>query len=95
MKVWTRGRYLWTRTIGSTLVGQAVDTTTFVLLATALGVFPVAAALSLIVANYLFKVGTEVVLTPVTYRVVNTLKRTEREDYFDVDTSFNPFALSV
>ena len=94
MKVLTRGRYLWTRTIGSTLIGQGVDTVIFVLIATALGVFPLAAALSIIVANYIFKVGIEGLLTPVTYRVVNYLKRVEQEDYFDEDTDFNPFAIS-
>lgn len=94
MKVWTQGRWLWTRTIGSTLVGQGIDTTIFVLIATALGVFPPAAALSIIVANYIFKVGIEVLFTPVTYRVVNSLKRAENEDYYDTDTDFNPFALS-
>lgn len=94
MKVRTQGRYLWMRTIGSTLVGQGVDTTIFVLVATALGVFPPEAALSLIATNYLFKVGIEALLTPVTYRAVNWLKRQENEDYFDVDTNFNPFTLS-
>jgi hypothetical protein len=94
MKVLTQGRHLWMRTIGSTLVGQGVDTTIFVLVATALGVFPPEAVLSLIATNYLFKVGIEALLTPVTYRVVNWLKRQENEDYFDIDTNFNPFALS-
>lgn len=94
MKVLTQGRHLWARTIGSTLIGQAVDTTIFVLAATLLGVFPPAAALSLIVANYIFKVAVEVLATPVTYRVVNSLKRREDEDYFDVGTDFNPFTLS-
>lgn len=93
MKVLTQGRWLWTRTIGSTLVGQGIDTVVFVGIATALGVFPAAAALSLIVANYIFKVFVEIVLTPVTYGVVNWLKRAENEDYYDVNTNFNPFAL--
>ncbi len=94
MKVLTRGRWLWTRTIGSTLAGQAVDTTIFVLLATALQVFPPAAIASLIAANYIFKVSVEALLTPVTYGVVNWLKRQENEDYYDIDTDFNPFNLS-
>lgn len=94
LKVFTQGRWLWTRTISSTLVGQALDTTIFVLVATLLGVFPPDAALSLIVANYVFKVAIEVLFTPATYGVVNTLKRLENEDYFDVDTDFNPFRLS-
>ncbi len=91
MKVMTEGRWLWTRTIGSTLVGEGVDTTLFVLVATVLGVFPWGIALSLIVANYIFKVGIEVLFTPLTYLIVNGLKRKEREDYFDRDTDFNPF----
>lgn len=95
MKVWTNGRFLWTRTIGSTLVGQAVDTTAFMLIATALGVFPPEILVSLIVTNYILKVGFEASLTPLTYRVVNTLKAVENEDYFDRETDFNPFKLSV
>ncbi len=95
MKVLTRGRWLWTRTIGSTLVGQAIDTALFVLIASALGVFPWAVALSIIMANYIFKVGIEVLLTPVTYRVVAVLKQAEREDYYDTDTDFNPFKVAV
>ncbi len=91
MKVMTEGRWLWTRTIGSTLVGEGVDTTLFVLVATVLGVFPWGIALSLIVANYIFKVSIEVLFTPLTYLIVNGLKRKEREDYFDRDTDFNPF----
>ena len=95
MKVWTRGRWLWTRTIGSTLVGEGVDSTLFVAIACAFGVFPWAAAASIIVANYIFKVGVEVILTPVTYRVIAFLKRAEHEDYYDVDTDFSPFRLGV
>ncbi|MEW6578670.1 MAG: queuosine precursor transporter [Chloroflexota bacterium] len=95
MKVWSGGRHLWMRTIGSTLVGQAVDTTVFMLIATALGVFPPEILLSLIVTNYILKVGFEATLTPLTYRVVNTLKAAENEDYFDRYTDFNPFKLSV
>ena len=95
MKVMTEGRWLWTRTIGSTLVGEGVDTVLFVLVATMLGVFPWAIALSLIVANYIFKVSIEALFTPVTYGVVNWLKRKENEDYFDRDTDFNPFKLDA
>jgi len=95
MKVWTKGRYLWSRTIGSTLVGEGVDSVTFVLIACAFGVFPWAIAASIIVANYIFKVGIEVLFTPVTYRIVAFLKRTEREDYYDVDTDFNPFHMAA
>lgn len=95
MKVWTQGRYLWARTIGSTLVGQGIDTVIFVVIASALNVFPWAIALSLIVTNYVFKVGIEALMTPITYRIVNLLKHAEQEDYFDVDTDFNPFRLHV
>lgn len=95
MKVWTRGRWLWMRTIGSTLVGQGVDSLLFVTIACAFGVFPWAAAASIIVANYIFKVGVEAIFTPVTYRIVTFLKRAEHEDYYDVDTDFNPFRLVV
>ena len=95
MKVWTDGRWLWTRTIGSTLAGQAVDTTIFMLIATALGVFPTEILLSLIVTNYILKVGFEVVLTPFTYRLVSLLKTAENEDYYDRNTDFNPFKITV
>jgi len=94
MKVWTKGRFLWTRTIGSTLVGQGVDSVLFVVVASALGVFPWSLAPSIIVANYIFKVGVEIVFTPVTYRVVGFLKRAEHVDYYDVDTDFNPFRVA-
>lgn len=95
MKVWTQGRYLWSRTIGSTLVGELVDTVLFVVVASALGVFPWSLAVTLIVSNYIFKVGVEVLFTPVTYRVVDTVKRLEGEDYYDVGTDFNPFHLGT
>ena len=93
MKIMTEGKRLWTRTIGSTLVGQGLDTVAFIVIACALGVFPWAIALSLIVANYIFKVGIEIILTPATYKVVGFLKRAESEDYYDRETDFNPFAL--
>jgi uncharacterized integral membrane protein (TIGR00697 family) len=95
LKIATAGRFLWMRTIGSTLIGQAVDTIVFVLIASAFGVFPWAAAASIIVANYIFKVSIEVIFTPVTYRVVNYLKRAEGVDYYDRDTDFSPFRLSA
>ncbi|PKO23086.1 MAG: transporter [Chloroflexi bacterium HGW-Chloroflexi-1] len=95
MKVLTRGRWLWTRTIGSTLVGEGVDSMLFVTIACAFGVFPWATALSIIVANYIFKVGIEVLFTPITYRIVAALKKVEHEDYYDVNTDFNPFKLAA
>lgn len=95
MKVATDGRWLWMRTIGSTLIGQIVDTSIFFVIAVALGVFPIELMLSLIVTNYIFKVGIEVVFTPITVAVIRLLKTKENEDYFDRDTDFNPFKLDV
>jgi uncharacterized integral membrane protein (TIGR00697 family) len=94
LKIATAGRWLWLRTIGSTLVGEGIDTVLFVLIATFFGVFPWEIALSLIVANYIFKVAVEVILTPVTYGVVGFLKQAEAEDYYDRETNFNPFSLA-
>jgi queuosine precursor transporter len=96
MKVRTAGRWLWTRTIGSTLVGEGVDTLIFVTMATLLAVpgFTPAIWTTLVLTNYLFKVGVEVLMTPVTYRVIAVLKESENEDYYDVDTNFNPFKVS-
>lgn len=92
MKVWSRGRWLWSRTIGSTLVGEAVDSLIFITVASAAGVFPWSLFWTLVLTNYVFKVGIEVLMTPITYRIVALLKRAEKEDYYDVDTNFNPFA---
>ncbi|RME78481.1 MAG: VUT family protein [Chloroflexi bacterium] len=95
MKVATGGRWLWTRTIGSTLVGEGIDTVAFVVIATLFGVFPWSIALSLITANYIFKVAIEVIFTPATYAIVTFLKQAENEDYYDRDTNFNPFSLAA
>jgi uncharacterized integral membrane protein (TIGR00697 family) len=94
MKIATGGRWLWTRTIGSTLVGEGVDTVLFVVIASVFGVFPWSIAVTLIVTNYIFKVGVEVLMTPATYRIVNGLKRAEHEDYYDYETDFNPFRVA-
>lgn len=91
MKVATNGKWLPARTIGSTLVGQAVDTIAFIGVATALGVFHPDQFLGLVVTNYIFKVGIEVLMTPITVLVINWLKKAEREDFYDYDTQFNPF----
>ena len=91
LKLLTKGRHLWTRTIGSTVVGQAVDTTVVMFVAF-YGVTATSAILRLIVSGYLFKVIYETIMTPATYAVVNFLKRTEGVDYFDYQTNFNPFA---
>jgi len=93
MKVWSQGRYLWTRTIGSTLVGEGVDTILFYFIATLLGVFSWGILWSLIVTVYVIKVVIEILMTPVTYQIVRRLKIAEDEDYYDYDTNFNPFML--
>lgn len=90
MKVLTRGRWLWSRTIASTLVGEGVDTFVFVTVAVLTGVFPATAFLSLTVTNYLFKVAVEALFTPLTYWVINTLKKAENEDFYDRGTRFTP-----
>ena len=93
MKILTEGRWLWMRTIGSTLFGELVDTVMFVVVASAFGVFPWTLFLTLTVTNYLFKCGVEALMTPVTYLVVGALKRAENEDYYDRGTDFNPFTV--
>ncbi len=92
MKVWTEGRYLWTRTIGSTIVGQGLDTSVFVMVAFA-GVIPSSELLITMISVYLFKVIYEVIATPITYTVVGFLKKAESVDYYDKDTKFSPFKL--
>jgi hypothetical protein len=93
MKVLTQGRWLWTRTIGSTIAGELVDTLIFVIIATLFKVFPWSLFLTLTFTNYLFKVGVEALMTPITYGVVTRLKRVENEDYYDRETNFNPFKI--
>jgi uncharacterized integral membrane protein (TIGR00697 family) len=92
MKLLTNGRWLWTRTIGSTIAGELVDSLIFYPLAF-LGVWENALVFKVMVTNYMLKVGWEVVMTPITYRVVGFLKRAESEDYYDRDTNFTPFSL--
>ncbi|HMU89525.1 MAG: queuosine precursor transporter [Pseudomonadales bacterium] len=94
MKVLTQGRHLWSRTIGSTVAGEAVDTLVFYPLAF-YGVWETDLLLAVMAMNYCIKVGWEVVMTPLTYRIVAALKRAEHEDYFDDKTDFNPFSLKV
>ena len=91
MKVLTKGRWLWTRTIGSTLVGELVDSAVFIAIASLFGIFPWSLFITLSLTNYLFKTSTEAIFTPVTYLIVNSLKRVENEDYYDRETNFNPF----
>jgi uncharacterized integral membrane protein (TIGR00697 family) len=90
LKVWTAGKLLWTRTIGSTVIGEGVDTAVFLLIAFG-GVFSSATLWDIFESNYVFKVGVEIVFTPITYAVVTYLKRAEGIDVFDRKTDFNPF----
>lgn len=92
MKILTGGQHLWTRTIGSTVVGQAVDTVLFQTIAFG-GVWETSLLLRVILWNYTVKVLYEALATPITYAVVEFLKRAEQEDYYDYDTDFNPFTL--
>jgi queuosine precursor transporter len=94
MKILTAGRHLWSRTIGSTFVGEAVDSSLFYPLAFYnSGIIPNDKLLAVMLAQFFLKVSVEVVFTPLTYKVVNFLKRAENEDYYDRTTDFNPFAL--
>lgn len=101
LKIFTQGRWLWSRTIGSTLVGQMVDTITFATIAFAIGgalsnnPMPADVFQALVLSNYVFKVGVEVAFTPITYAIVGLLKRAEHEDYYDIGTDFNPFVFST
>ena len=94
MKILTAGRWLWTRTIGSTIFGEAVDSALFYPLAFyGSGIIPNEKLPLVMLSQFVIKVAVEVVFTPVTYRIVNALKRAEHEDYYDRDTDFNPFSL--
>jgi queuosine precursor transporter len=94
MKVATQGRWLWTRTIGSTIAGEAVDSALFYPLAFyGAGIIPDEKLPVVMLAQFLTKVGVEIAFTPVTYKVVNFLKRAEMVDHYDRDTNFSPFAL--
>ncbi len=94
MKILTAGRWLWTRTIGSTIFGEAVDSSLFYPLAFyGSGIIPNDKLPLVMLSQFVIKVAVEVVFTPVTYKIVNALKRAEHEDYYDRDTDFNPFSL--
>ncbi len=101
MKILTKGRWLWTRTLGSTIVGEGIDTLLFATIAFAIGGVLLGSPMegsffwTIVISNYIYKVGLEAVFTPVTYLVVGFLKRTEHEDYYDTNTDFNPFLLSA
>ena len=92
IKIRMKGKKLRIRTIGSTLVGEWLDTIIFVTIAF-YGVFPSEVLRAIIISNYIFKVGIEVLFTPLTYLVTNKLKKAENEDYYDYKTDFNPMEL--
>jgi queuosine precursor transporter len=94
MKVWTRGRWLWTRLIGSTVCGELVDTALFYTIAFA-GLWAASDLWSVALDQYVLKSLWEVIATPLTYRIVGFLKRAEQEDYYDRDTNFTPFSLKT
>jgi uncharacterized integral membrane protein (TIGR00697 family) len=93
MKIWTGGKMLWARTIGSTIIGELADSMIFVSVAF-IGIYNKEVIFALIVSNYLFKTTIEVIFTPITYKIVNFLKKHEHEDYYDVKTNFNPLTLN-
>jgi len=93
MKILTKGKALWSRTIASTLAGEFVDTLLFVLIAF-WGLLPQALLMTVLVSNYIFKIGVEIIFTPLTYKIVNFLKKNEEEDYYDYQTNFNPLSFT-
>jgi uncharacterized integral membrane protein (TIGR00697 family) len=94
MKLWTRGRWLWTRTIGSTICGELIDSALFYSIAFA-GLWSTDKLLPIMMTQYVLKSAWEIIATPVTYKIVGFLKRAEQEDYFDRDTRFTPFRLEA
>mgnify|MGYP001462651516 CR=1 FL=1 len=94
LKVVTEGRFLWIRTIGSTLVGEGIDTIIFISVASLFKVFPWEIWTSLVVSNYIFKVSIEAIMTPATYWIVNKLKHAENEDFYDHNTKFKFFGMN-
>ncbi len=93
MKIVTEGKWLWLRTIGSTLAGELIDSFAFYGIATLFNVFPADLFWSLMITSYVFKVLIETAMTPLTYVIVRALKQAEHEDYYDRDTNFNPFVM--
>jgi uncharacterized integral membrane protein (TIGR00697 family) len=94
MKIMTEGRHLWMRTIGSTAAGELIDSSIFYMTAF-YGIWSTEQVIAVAIAQYFLKTGWEVVMTPVTYRVVAWLKKKEDEDYYDVGTNFSPFKVGV
>lgn len=93
LKIATRGRWLWTRTIGSTLIGQGIDTTVFMSIAF-VGLYSTDIFMGMVLVQYGWKVAYEVLATPVTYAVIGYLKRSEGLDTYDYDVDYNPFRLN-
>jgi queuosine precursor transporter len=94
MKVFTTGRFLWMRTIGSTVAGEAADSLIFYPIAF-YGFWPNDLLITVMITNYVIKVSWEVIATPITYKVIGFLKRKEHEDYYDRDTNFTPFSIEI
>jgi uncharacterized integral membrane protein (TIGR00697 family) len=94
MKIWTKGRWLWTRIIGSTLCGELVDSAIFYFVAF-FGLEPLSHLVAVMFTQYVLKSGWEIIATPLTYRVVAFLKKAEKEDYYDTHTNFTPFSLKA
>lgn len=94
MKLFTEGKFLWTRTIGSTIAGEAVDSLIFYPVAF-YGFWPNDLLIKVLITNYVLKVSWEVIATPLTYKVVNFLKHKEHEDYYDRNTNFTPFSIET
>jgi uncharacterized integral membrane protein (TIGR00697 family) len=94
MKIWSEGRHLWMRTIGSTAVGELIDSSLFYMLAF-YGLWPIQEVLMVALAQYVLKTAWEILATPLTYWVVRFLKRKESQDYYDVHTNFTPFRVKV
>jgi len=94
MKLWTRGRWLWTRTVGSTICGELVDSALFYTIAF-VGLWSTDKLLAIMLTQYVLKSGWEIIATPLTYKIVGFLKRAEHEDYYDRETRFTPFSLAA
>ena len=92
MKIWTHGNKFRSRALGSTVVGEGIDTVLFTVIAFA-GSLPNPILISIMLSNYIFKLVVEAVLLPITYKIVAFLKKAENEDYYDTQTDFNPFTI--
>jgi hypothetical protein len=93
LKILTRGKYLWTRTIGSTLIGEGIDTLIFCMIAF-FGSLSASVFWAVVISNYIFKCAVEILFTPLTYIIVGFLKRKEKTDVYDYGVKYNPFRLT-